>query len=75
MSSVNCQKNQDGIAVLKEESSNSLASTEKEKPRKRIVKKHGEFVRITQVDYKKYAHGFGEKFPGIIVGHAKVVMV
>lgn len=69
MSSGNCQKYQDGIAIVTEESSSLLAGTGKEKPRKKIVKKRGEFVRITQVDNKKYAHGFGEKYPGLIVGH------
>lgn len=69
MSSNNCQNNENGIAIVTEDSSSSLAGTGNEKPRKRIVKKRGEFVRITQVDSKKYAHGFGEKYPGLIVGH------
>lgn len=68
MSSGNCQKHQAEIAIITEESS-GLAGTGKDKPRKKIVKKRGEFVRITQVDSKKYTHGFGEKYPGLIVGH------
>lgn len=69
MFSGNCQNNQNGIAIVTEDSNSSLAGTGKENPRKRIVRKRGEFVRITQVDSKKYAHGFGEKYPGLIVGH------
>lgn len=59
------------IGVFHENSKESLRSRKSES-RRDIVKKHGDLVRITQLEGKgKFSYDFGEKYPGLIVGHEK----
>lgn len=45
---------------------------EKKITRKNIVRKHGDLVRMTQIEGKeKFSYKFGDKYPGLIVGHEK----
>ncbi|KAG5669735.1 hypothetical protein PVAND_000029 [Polypedilum vanderplanki] len=64
--------------VFREGGSGSFSSIhkkcddEEKLTRKQIVEKHGDLVRITQLEGKrKYSYKFGEKYPGLIVGHEK----
>jgi hypothetical protein len=56
------------ITVLKEKGRESLESTRKcRKSRKRIDS--GEVVKVTKLEDRKSSFKFGEKYPGIVIGH------
>lgn len=59
------------IGIFSETRKESLRSPRGEST-KNIIKKHGDLVRLTQLEGKgKFSYEFGEKYPGLIVGHEK----
>lgn len=53
------------------ESKESLRSPRADS-RRDIIRKHGDLVRVTQLECdKNFSYQFGEKYPGLIIGHDK----